>query len=281
MLGWRSGPAGRRSARAWEIRRDIWIIRGAFWGIFPGAMAYGYNESFVGGQPPVQVHRVGGWKLTLGAMLAAVGLGFAGYVYLGPYQKMTNALRVRTAELEQARAASQDIVAERDKLTAEIAKRKGLDQVKAAAEAKKQQAVDTFAAEMRGALGAFGATLVAGGGRAEVTFATKSVFDQPTSTVISPAGEAAMKILGTALKKAGFRTRVMAKLIPAAPPRDLAQFKNIGEFAMLRAVRVALALAGGGVGADRVAAAGEAPLPGAHKGKPAVPDRLEIEIEPE
>jgi hypothetical protein len=244
-------------------------------------MAYGYNESFVGGQPPVQIQRVGGWKMTLGAMVAAAGVGFAGYVYLGPYQKVANALRVRTAELEQHRASGQDVVTERDRLKAEMGRRKGVDQDKAASEAKKQHAVDTFAAEMKGALGAFGANVVGGGGRAEVTFATKSVFEQPTSTVISPQGEAAMKILGTALKKAGFRTRVMAKLIPAPPPRDLAQFKNIGEFAMLRAVRVALALAGGGVGADRVAAAGEAPLPGAHKGKPGVPDRLEIEIEPE
>jgi hypothetical protein len=244
-------------------------------------MAYGYNESFVGGQPPVQIQRVGNWKLLLGMMVAAAGVGFAGYVYLGPYQKLIKTVGARTTELGQERAASQEVLAERDKLKAEIGKHEGIAHEKSAAETKKQQAVDTFVGELKIPLGAFGATLSGGGGRAEVTFATSAVFEQPTSTVISPQGEAALKVLATALKKAGFRTRVMALLIFAPPPRDLAQFKNIGEFAMLRAVRVALALASGGVGPDRIAAAGEAALPGARKGKPSVPDRLEIEIEPE
>lgn len=245
-------------------------------------MAYGYSESFVGGQPPVQVHRVGGWKLLLGIMVAAAGVGFAGYVYLGPYQKLTKALRARTAELAQERTSSQDAVNERDRLKAELGKKEGVERDKSAAERKKQDAVDAFAGEVKTALAAFGANLTAGGGRAEVSFATTAIFDQPTSTVISAQGEAALKILATAIKKAGFRTRVMAKLIPSPPPRELAQFKNVGEFAMLRAVRVALALAGGGVPPDRVAAAGEAPLTGAsHKGRPGVPDRLEIEIETE
>jgi hypothetical protein len=250
-------------------------------GVFSCAMSYGYNESFVGGQPPVQVHRVGGWKLMLGGMVAAVGLGFAGFVYLGPYQKVTKAFHARAAELEQERQASQDLAAERDKLKAELSKREGTEHDHAQVEAKKQQAVDAFAAEMKTALGAFGANLTAGGGRAEVTFATTSVFDQPISTVISPQGDAAIKILAGALKKAGFRTRVMAKLISTPPPRELAQFKNVGEFTMLRAVRVALLLAAAGVAPERVAAAGETPVAGGHKGKATVPDRLEIEIEPE
>ena len=45
-------------------------------------MAYGYSESFVGGQPPVQVHRVGGWKLLLGVMVAAVLTGPAWAAWL-------------------------------------------------------------------------------------------------------------------------------------------------------------------------------------------------------
>ena len=256
--------------------------RATFWGIFGPAMAYGYSDSFVGGQPPVQVHRVGGWKLLLGMMLAAAGLGFAGYVYLGPYQKLSKALRARTSELQQERAASQDTVDERDRLKAELGKTPCAGHDKSTAEKKKQDAVDAFAAEVKAALAAFGANMTAGGGRAEVSFATSAIFDQPTSTVISAQGDAALKILATAIKKAGFRTRVMAKLIPTPPPRELAQFKNVGEFAMLRAVRVALAMAAGGVPPDRVAAAGEAPLTGgAHKGRPGVPDRLEIEIETE
>lgn len=249
-------------------------------GLFSLAMAYGYNDSFVGGPPPVQIKRVGGWKLLAGAMLAAAGLGFAGYVYLGPYQKLTKELVVRTAELGEERTSTKDVMAERDKLKAQVAERDSADRDKAASQSKKQQTVEAFAAEMKTPLAAFGATVSTDGGRARVGFATSSIFDQPTSTVISPQGEAAVKVLAGSLKKAGFRTRVLAKLLTAPPPRELAQFKNIGEFAMLRAVRVALGLAAGGVAADRIAAAGDTP-PTTHKGKPAVPDHLEIEIEPE
>lgn len=273
-------------ARVWPGRfwspPHIWSPSWPFWVIFAVAMAYGYNESLGGGQPPVQIHRVGGWKLLAGAMLAAAGVGFAGYVYLGPYRKLTTALNAQVAELGNERTASQELVDERDKLKGEVAKRENADRDNADKESKKQLAVEAFSAEMKAALGAFGASISTGGGRAEIGFATTSVFEQPASSVISPQGDAALKVLATALKKAGFRVRVLAKLIPAAPPKELAQFKNIGEFAMLRAVRAALALAAGGVPPDRVSAAGQAPPPsGAHKGKPAVPDRLEIEIEPE
>lgn len=244
-------------------------------------MAYAQNDSAMGGQPPVQIQRVGGWKLTVGAMLGALGLGFALYVYVGPYQKVGSALRTRTLELGQERSAGEDLIAEQDKLKAELAKRQRLDQEKAAADGKRQQAFEGFVAELKTPLGAFGASMSAGGGRGEVSFPMSGLFEQPTSTVISPQGEAALKILSAAVKKNNFRTRVMAKLINAPPPKDLSQFKNIGEFVMLRAVRVALGLAANGVAPDRVAAAGEAPLPGAQKGRPIVPDRLEIEIEPE
>ena len=68
-----------------------------------------------------------------------------------------------------------------------------------------------------------------------------------------------------------------AKLIAAPPPRELGQFKNIGEFEMLRAARVMLVLAANGVAPDHLGIAGE--LPGPRKTKNGIPDRLEIEIE--
>jgi hypothetical protein len=215
-------------------------------------------------------------------MLAAAGVGFAGYVYLGPYQKVAKALNTQIAEIGTQRASNQELVDERDKLKSEVAKLESAEHDKADKESKKHLAIEAFSAEMKAALGAFGATTSGSGGRAEIGFATTSLFEQPTSSVISPQGDAALRVLATALKKAGFRTRVMAKLIPAPPPKELSQFKNIGEFAMLRAVRAALALAAGGVAPERVSAAGQSPPPsGAHKGKAAVPERLEIEIEPE
>jgi hypothetical protein len=166
-------------------------------------MAYGYNESFVGGQPPVQIQRVGGWKLLLGAMLAAAGVGFAGYVYLGPYQKLTKALSSLTTELVDERTASQDLVAEREKLKAELTRRDSVERDKSETDAKKQRIVEAFSAEMKAALGAFGATLNANDSSASVGFSTASMFEQPTSTVISPQGDAALKVLAAAVKKGG------------------------------------------------------------------------------
>jgi hypothetical protein len=244
-------------------------------------MAYAHDESEVGGQPPVQVHRVGGWKLLAGAMLAAAGLGFAGFVYAVPYQKAMHVLNARTNELGKERAGIDDLIAERDALKADLTRRETADQDKATAASSKQQAVAAFVAEMKAALDALGATTSVADGRADVSFAVASLFEQPTSTVISPQGDAALKVLGAAVKKAGFRVRAKAKLIPAPPPRSLAQLQNIGEFAMLRSVRAMLALANAGVAPDKVATVGEAPSAGARKAKPGIPDRLDIEIEPE
>jgi len=245
-------------------------------------MAYGYNESVVGGPPPVQIRRVGGWKLLVGAMLAAAGVGFAGYVYVVPYMKLSRVLQERTAELGEERSTGEELSAERDRLKKELAERQSSDRDQAAALSRKQQVVETFSNEMKTALAAFGGTISTEGRRAKIGFPVASLFEQQNSTVISAQGDAALKVIGASLKRAGFRARILARLISAAPPRELAQWKSIGEFAMTRGIRVALAMSlpPGGVAADRIAVAGETP-PTVHKGKVPVPDHLEIEIEPE
>lgn len=242
-------------------------------------MAYGYNDPFVGGQPPVQIQKVGGWKLLAGAMLAAAGVGFAGYIYVVPYQKVTRVLRARTGELGKERGATQDLEAERDRLKDELAKRNGADQDKAANDAKQRQALEALAAELKIALAAVGANISADEGKVRLSFGVPALFEQPTSTVISPQGETALKVVIAGMKKSGLRAKVKAKLIQSAPPRELAQFKNIGEFQMLRAARIMLVLANNGVPADHVSVIGE--VPGGRKTKNGVPDRLDIEIEPE
>jgi len=242
-------------------------------------MAYGYSDPFVGGQPPVQVQRTGGWKLLAGTMLAALGVGFAGYVYVVPYQKVSTALRTRTGELDKQRDATDELVAERDKLKAEVGKREGDAQDKAANDAKQRQTLEALGAELKLALAAVGGGVSVDEGRVRITLGVPALFEQPTSTVISPQGETALKIVVAGLKKTGFRARAKAKLVPSPPPRELGQFKNIGEFEMLRAGRVMLVLAANGVAADHLAVVGE--LPGPRKTKNGVPDRLDIEIEPE
>ena len=66
-------------------------------GYFGRAMSFGFNDPFPAAPPSVQIRRVGGWKAFAGAVLAAAGVGFAAFVYVGPYQKLTKTVRDRTS----------------------------------------------------------------------------------------------------------------------------------------------------------------------------------------
>lgn len=244
-------------------------------------MSYGFNDPFSTAVPAVQIRHVGGWKLLVGMMLAAAGVGFAGFVYVGPYTKVTRALTDRTAELGKERGSSDDLSAERDRLKAQLDKREAADQEKTAAVSRRGEGMQQLGAELKTALAAVGANVSVDDARVTVGLGVPALFEQPTSVAISAQGDATLKVLAASLKKTGTRCRVKAKLIQAAPPRELAQFKNIGEFEMLRAARVMLVLAAGGVPSDHLVVAGEAPAPSARKGRVGVPDRLDIEIEPE
>jgi len=245
-------------------------------------MSYGYNDSFASAAPVVQVQRVGSWKLLAGAVLAAAGLGFAGFVYLGPFQKVTKALQAQTAELDQARGASDQLASEREKLKVAVEKRMDAEREKTASDSKQHEAMQTLASDLKGVLPAAGANIIVDDTRLRVSFAVAALFEQPNSIGISPAGDAALKAVAAALKKGGLRAKVKAKLIQAPPPRELGQFKVIAEFEMLRAARVLLVLANGGAAADHLTVAGELPPAGARKGgRGGVPDRVDIEIEPE
>lgn len=249
-------------------------------------MSFGYND-LPPAPPSVQIHRVGAWKLYAGAVLAAVGVGFAGYVYLGPYLKITKVVRAQAAELNDERGSSDQMVAEHEKLKAALAQRSGAEREKASAASKASPPIQDYAAELKTSLAAVGADVAVEDGRLRVGLPTKVLFDQPFSTVVSAQGDAALKVIASALKKTGMRGRVHAPLIASPPPRELAQFKNIGEFEVLRAARVMLLLAAAGVAPDRVMVAGEAgPAPAAappasKKGRPAaLPDHVDIELEP-
>lgn len=244
-------------------------------------MSFGFNDPYPSAPPAIQIRRVGGWKAFAGAVLAAAGVGFAAFVYVGPYRTLAKIVRDRTSELSQQQGSTDQLADERDKLKAALAARVGSEQEKAAAASKQTDSLQSVAADLKGALGSAGSSVTAADGHVRVGFATDSLFEQVTSTGISPQGDAALKALAVSLKKSGMRARVRAKLIPTAPPRELAQFKNIGEFEMLRAARVMLALANDGVAADHLAVAGDVAPAGVRKGKAALPDRLDVEIEPE
>lgn len=219
-------------------------------------------------------------------MLAAAGLGFAGYVYAVPYQRMSRLARAQAAELQEERASRTTVAAEAERLKTDLGKREAAAEQRAGAEARRRQSSGQLAGELRTALGALGAVvsqLESGkdAGKIEVSFPVASIFDPPVGTGVSGQGETALRILGAAVQKGGARVTVKARLIPAPPPRAIAQFTNIGEFAMLRAVRAALFLANTGVKPESVAAAGASPLD-TRKGRSAgIPDLLEVEIERE
>ena len=246
-------------------------------------MSYGYNDSFAAapGPPVVQVQKVGSWKLLAGAVLAAVGLGFAGFVYLGPFLKVEKALQAQTTELDQARGAADELTSERDKLKVAMGKHMDVEQEKTASDAKHREAMQALAGELKSVLPPAGVTIAAEDARLRLSFAVTALFEQPFSIGISPAGDTALKAVAAAMKKGGLRAKVKAKLIQAPPPRELGQFKAIAEFEMLRAARVLLVLSSGGAAAAHLTVAGELPQPGARKGRGGVPDRVDVEIEAE
>jgi hypothetical protein len=245
-------------------------------------MSYGFSDPMASGQSAVRVSSGGGWKALLGLMVAAAGVGFAGYVYFVPYRTLSGAVGSRTLELGAERRAAEEAAAERDKVKAEMARRDTLEKDRSASEGKKLGALEAISTELQTALGALGTEVASSNGKVVVSFPAKAVFEQPTSTAISVQGSAALRVLGGAIKKADFSAKVKAKLIAAAPPRELAQFRNVGEFTMLRAARIALALVDGGVPPGKIAVGGEAPSASAaaRKGKSVLPERLDIEIEP-
>ena len=76
---------------------------------------YAFDDPMAGRSPRCG----GGWKSLFWFAVAMAGLGFAGYVYLVPYQKMQHAVGRIRAELRAADAA-EAAIAERDKLKADL-----------------------------------------------------------------------------------------------------------------------------------------------------------------
>src|SRR4051812_38573233 len=130
-------------------------------GYFGRAMSFGFNDPFPAAPPAVQIRRVGGWKAFAGAVLAAAGVGFAAFVYVGPYQKLTKIVRDRTSELTERQGSTEQLAEERDKLKAALAARVGSEREKAAVTSKRTDALESVAADLKGGLGAAGASVTA------------------------------------------------------------------------------------------------------------------------
>jgi hypothetical protein len=250
----------------------------------PRMARYAFEDPMAGVQP----RSGGGWKQLFWFAVAATGLGFAGYVYLIPYQKMEHAVGSRQAELTSARNTAEEATAERDKLKAQLGKYMGADKDKAATDAKRRTTADALATGLRPGLEELGATVTVDGAVLQVSFLASKVIDA-NGIDVSEAGQAALKILAGAAKKEEAKVRIQARTSSAQPPKELRSlFHTAGEMRAVRAARVMSALEDAGLPSTHVEIVGAAdkPAPRAPRGKkaqvqPAPVDHLDLEVEPE
>jgi hypothetical protein len=228
----------------------------------------------------------GGWKAMFWFAVAAAGVGFAGYVFLVPYQRMQSALGTRSAELSDVRATVTETTAERDKLKASLAKYTDADKDKVAAETKRKEAVDALITQLRPGLEGLGATVAVeeGTGILVVSFPADKVIDA-NGIDVSEGGIAALKVFAGSLKGVSAKARILARASSAAPPKELKSlFHSAGEQHAVRAARVMSALVDAGLPPTSLSIVGEADKAASRaRGKKpaAVLDRLDIQVEPQ
>ncbi len=243
---------------------------------------YAFEDPMAAAQP----RSGGGWKALLGFAVAFTGLGFAGYVYVIPYQKMHNAVASHQAEIVGAQNAAEAATAERDKLKGDLERYTSADKEKGAAESKRKATADALSLALKTGLEELGASVTADGAKLSVSFPVDKVIDA-NGMDVSDAGQAALKILAGAAKKEDAKVRVVARTSSAAPPKELRSlFHTAGEMRTVRAARVMSALEDAGLPASKVGIVGEADKPAPHaRGKKAgaAPpgDHLELQVEPE
>jgi hypothetical protein len=236
---------------------------------------------------PMAVSSGGSWKSLFYFLLAAAGVGFAGYVYLVPYSKMERAVGSNQSAISDERRAAEAAIAERDKLKADVARLSGVAADKSAGDAKRKTTIDTLATQLKPGLEALGATIAADAGALYVSFPAAKMIDA-NGIDVSDGGMAAVKILADAAKRESAKVRIRARSSAAAPPKELRSlFHTAGEMNAVRAARVMSALEHAGVAPARITIFGDVAEKGqaraARGRKPAPPtaDRVELEIEPE
>lgn len=216
--------------------------------------------------------------------VAAAGVGFAGYVFLVPYQRMQSLLGTRNAELSAERSTLAEAVAERDKLKAALAKYTDAEKEKASGEAKRKADIDGLITQLRPSLEELGATVAVEEGVLVVSFPTEKVIDT-NGIDVSEGGATALKIFAGAVKKAGSKAHVVSRASAAPPPKDLKSlFHSTGELNAVRSARVMSALVDAGLAPATVSIVGDvekaAPKPRGKKAPPP-PERLDIQVEPQ
>jgi hypothetical protein len=232
----------------------------------------------------------GSWKSLFYFLLAAAGVGFAGYVYVVPYSKMERAVGSNQSAIADERRAAETAIAERNKLKEDLAKYTSAAADKATTDSRHKTTLDTLATQLKPGLEPLGATVAAEGGPAGavgVTFPAARLIDA-NGIDVSDAGLPAIKILAETIKKEATKIRIHARASNAPPTKELRSLcRNAGEMNAIRAARVMSELQHAGVAPARItivgdtAEKGQGRAPRGKKGGAAPADRVELEIEPE
>ena len=234
----------------------------------------------------------GSWKSLFYFLLAAAGVGFAGYVYVVPYSKMERAVGSNQSAISDERRAAEVAIAERNKLKEDLSKFTAAAADKAASESRHRTTIDTLATQLKPGLEPLGATIIAeaGAGTAgtvAVSFPAARLIDA-NGIDVSDAGLPAIKILAETIKKEATKIRIHARASAAPPTKELRSLcRNAGEMNAIRAARVMSELQHAGVSPGRIAIVGDVAEKGqaraarGKKGGAAPADRVELEIEPE
>jgi hypothetical protein len=229
----------------------------------------------------------GSWKSLFYFLLAAAGVGFAGYVYVVPYSKMERAVGSNVSAIADERRAAEAAIAERNKLKEDLAKVNAAASDKAATESRHKTTIDTLATQLKPGLEPLGATIAPDGTTVGVSFPAARLIDA-NGIDVSDAGLPAIKILAETIKKEATKIRIHARASAAPPTKELRSLcRNAGEMNAIRAARVMSELQHAGVSPGRITIVGDVAEKGqarAARGKKAgaaPADRVELEIEPE
>jgi hypothetical protein len=242
-----------------------------------------------------------GWKQLGWLAVAAVGVGFAGYLYLFPYRQLTGTLEGQSRELRQERSQAQEVAADRDRLKTTVDKVEADEHAKTELAGKHRETLEAMAAQLKPPLQELGVTLAVSDGRLHVSLSPDKAIDR-TGIDVSGEGSAALKILAGSMKRNGTVARIKARFSSAPAPKQLRSlFGTVGEVSAVRAARVMSALENAGVAPDHLTIVGDndsgketpkaPPTRAGRRGRRAAAaaaaaaaasssDRLDIEVEP-
>ena len=239
------------------------------------------------------------WRNLFWLSVAAVGVGFGGYLYLMPYRQLNDSLENHARELTQQRQDGEKLTSERDELKTAVDKIEATEKERAEKIARGQKEMLAMAAQLKPSLQELGASVDTDArGHLKISLAPDKAVDK-NGIDVSSEGTAVLKILAGAIKRNGGTARIKARFGSGPAPKQLRSlFGTTGEVAAVRAARVMSVLEGAGLPPERLSIVGEAesqkeapkPLPrnlsrrrraaAAAAAAATMDDRLDIEVEP-